>query len=246
MGSAFSQCFGLDTINTRELNAVSEINTAVVTNDALVDDAPVQTDQPPIGKISCCIHHNWNWVIIEALHHITSSDDDIHIVKRQSELPSQRDKDKKERDKPCYALFKVEIERAISTTPPLVSSTVSSTVCSTVSSVWVSSPCLGFLDAKDALCRALYHVGKQSLMPVTSFIPWDVSTIDGIPDLPTHPALLKAALGSGGYGLYFIHTKQQALSIAQAHAQRAQSFDGFLEVTPPFIYSFIYPFISSP
>ena len=194
------------------------------TNDDIISTSRgLVPDNPPIDTITCCIHHNWSWVVSEALHHIIISDEKRKIVKRQSELPSQRDKDKEQRDKPCYALFKLEIERTIPTLP-----------C--VTSIWVSSPCMGFLDAKDRLCRELHQVGKQSLMPTTVFIPWDVATLNNIPDLPTNPALLKAALGSGGYGLYFIHTKQHALSIALAHAQRAQQFDGFLEVTSPHIH----------
>ena len=222
----------MNVTNTHE-SSTNEVNTPVMVTT--IDGAICATRELIDGDssydtITCCIHHNWTWVVSEALHNIISSDDRRQIVKRQSELPSQKEKNKEQREKPCYALIKLDIERI---TPTL-----------RVSSIWVTSPCLGFLDAKDRLCRELHHVSKQSLMPSTSFIPWDVTSIEDIPDFPTHPALLKAALGSGGYGLYFVHTKQHVLSIAQAHTQRAKQFDGFLEVRRTHIHSYIIPTLS--
>lgn len=47
--------------------------------------------------------------------------------------------------------------------------------------------------------------------------------------MPFKGSLLKAALGAGGFGLYFVETMEDALSVIKAHAARAAKFEGFME-----------------
>jgi hypothetical protein len=42
-------------------------------------------------------------------------------------------------------------------------------------------------------------------MPTTRLLNYDITTIDKVGDLPSTPAILKAALGSGGDCLYIVN-----------------------------------------
>lgn len=227
MGSAIGQCFGfgISTTNTNDAPTVerqiddsstisNEQETSIsVASSSIAGSSRINTPKKIMQVIECpwwCTsHHNWAWVVCEAIQKITG--DKGQILKKQCELPSQQGKAK---ERPCYALFKVEAVDHINAKHH---------------AVWATSPCLGFLDSKDSLYRALHSAEKSSLMPPTVLISWDAKSIADIGDFPTRPALLKAALGSGGFGLYFVTEKHHALSIVQKHAARAQQFDGFLE-----------------
>lgn len=173
-------------------------------------------------------HHNWAWVLVEAIRHISieqSSGTPVptYLCSRCKELPSQRDRhDKKIKIK--YALFRLEIGK---TSHENLS--VAQTVFATTASAWATSPAFAFLDPKDALYRELQLRNCDHLMPKTTLLRWDLTNTCDIGDLPSVPALLKASLGSGGFGLYFVYDQNDVLSIIKAHADRARAFAGFLD-----------------
>jgi hypothetical protein len=173
-------------------------------------------------------HHNWAWVLAEAIRHISIEQSDgtpvpTYLCSRCKELPSQRDlHDKKIKVK--YALFRLEIVRTSLTNIP-----VGKTLFPTTASVWATSPAFAFLDPKDALFRELQLRNCGHLMPKTTLLHWDLTDACDIGDLPSVPALLKASLGSGGFGLYFVYDQNDVLSIIKAHADRAKTFDGFMD-----------------
>lgn len=149
-------------------------------------------------------HHNWEWVVDEAVMTIFSRSKKCTTFK---ELASQQNRPK---SKPSYALFRVESEHP-------------------KASCWADGKCFEFLDAKNSLFDHLQHRGAQDTMPLTRLIPWDVHMEFEVGLLPSQPCLLKAACGSGGYGIYFVNNEEDAKRIIVAHAKRANSFDNFVE-----------------
>jgi hypothetical protein len=173
-------------------------------------------------------HHNWAWVLAEAVKQISneteeSSESLVYLCKSIKELPSQKTPPAiKTRIK--YALFRVELIKNSAQ-----SSSVHRNIVSESLSVWATSSAFAFLDAKDALYRELQRHNAGFLMPKTTLLDWDINTVDQVCKLPTVPALLKAALGSGGFGLYFVYSESDVLAIMKAHADRAKTFPGFLD-----------------
>ena len=173
-------------------------------------------------------HHNWAWVLAEAVKNFSIEQSDgspvpTYLCSRCKELPSQRDPhDQKIKIK--YALFRLEIGRTSLKNPP-----VGQTSFPITASVWATSPAFAFLDPKDALYRELQLRNCGHLMPKTTLLNWDLTENCDIGDLPSVPALLKASLGSGGFGLYFVYDQNDVLSIIKAHADRARTFAGFLD-----------------
>jgi hypothetical protein len=94
---------------------------------------------------------------------------------------------------------------------------------------WASAKGLEFLDPKDALYRYIIECQSPQSMPETSLVAWNVQVEDDLPDFPSNPCLLKAALGSGGYGLYYVYNKSDALQIIKNHANKAVNVDQFHE-----------------
>jgi len=88
---------------------------------------------------------------------------------------------------------------------------------------------LEFLDAKDHLYQVACQCKMESYMPQSFLLAWDCTRKDEIPDFPSYPALLKAPLGSGGFGLYFVYSKFDVLEVIRCHRKRAEERDGFLE-----------------
>ena len=171
-------------------------------------------------------HHNWAWILAEAIEHISTELSGgtplpTYLCSRCKELPSQRDRlDKKIKIK--YALYRLEIGKTCLKSPPQMTAT-------RLRSVWATSPAFAFLDPKDALYRELQLRNCCHLMPKTTLLDWDITSTSEIGDLPSIPALLKASLGSGGFGLYFVYDQNDVLSIIKAHASRARTFVGFLD-----------------
>ena len=164
------------------------------------------------------VHHNWEWVLYEALSSakfdwnalnmafaITSSS--LHHCKRLRELPSQKN-GPSSNEKPTYSLLRVEINDL---------------------SVWATSTAFTRLDSKDYLFSELTKYQVAHTMPLTSLIDYDISSINHIPDIPHLPCYLKAACGSGGFGIYKVSTKSDILSIIQYHAKKAQEHKGFID-----------------
>lgn len=157
------------------------------------------------------VHPNWKWVVEEAIHLLCSNSNVVPIA---SQLPSQimysqrREKDKTlQKIKYSYALFRLEMTSG--------------------ASVWASSTAFASLDAKDALYRVLrgsyshcllisninciikltfnyIDKGSEHLMPRTTLLNYDFKNEEDIGDFPSNPAILKAALGSGGDCLYIV------------------------------------------
>ena len=163
------------------------------------------------------VHHNWEWVLYEALSSdkfnwnalniksaITSSS--RHHCKRLRELPSQKSNNPNE--KPTYSLLRVEINSL---------------------SVWATSTAFTRLDSKDYLYCELTKYQTSHTMPLTSLIDYDITNADNIPDIPHLPCYLKAACGSGGFGIYKVSNKPDILSIIQYHAKKAQEHKGFID-----------------
>jgi hypothetical protein len=188
----------------------------------------LDTDQDVYRKtIHYTVHHNWSWIFSEAIIQLsnnktvsTFTSTDIHLYDRCRELPSQKRK-LSSKEKVKYALFRVEIESNEDSSKTIGNKETIST--------WATSLAFAFLDPKDALYRELRNNDAGHLMPPTTLLKWDVTDVEEIGEMPSFPAILKAALGSGGFGLYFVNGKEDVLSIIKAHAMRARTFDGFLE-----------------
>jgi hypothetical protein len=126
---------------------------------------------------------------------------------------SQQNLDKKEKAR--YALFRIEVSEASSF---LSEHGVRE---GRIRAVWATASALEYLDPKDALYREMQASGVHSSMPATALIPWDCDRLDGVPELPAHKCLLKASLGSGGYGLY-IFRREQGRRISCSKKSRRQ------------------------
>ena len=96
-------------------------------------------------------------------------------------------------------------------------------------STWVTSKCLEFLDAKDNLYNFIEKTSSLRCMPITKLLPYDTNTINDIGILPSSPCLLKASLGSGGFGIYFIKDINDILTIMKWHKEKAEQTPGFIE-----------------
>jgi hypothetical protein len=167
-------------------------------------------DCNPTLALHYTAHHNWSWVVQSAVSFLNPEPRAVTVHNLSREMPSMKHWTRK--IKPRYALFRIE----------------TSSDQSSWRGVWASSPALEYLDAKDALWEELRRVGAESAMPTTLLIPWDC---DVEPQFTFDPSqyILKAALGSGGYGLYFISSPGDILSIVRNHADKARRTEGFCE-----------------
>lgn len=154
-------------------------------------------------------HHNWAWVLKEAVESLQSDKLDIILDKRFSELPSQQ----VSKEKATYALFRVEIGGCVDR----------------IIRSYATSLCFVHLDPKDALLLEMKAVYVEHCMPKTVMLEWDSEEAVDVELFPTRPALLKAALGSGGFGLYFVYTPNDVVEVMKAHKKRAEGVEGFLD-----------------
>ena len=187
------------------------------------------------------VHPNWKWVVQESLASFTvnSSSIEVHCKESPRDLPSQGQigVDKEEqfnegmretgkskrhlrRQKYAYALFRYEFVCTEAATATVMKS-----------DAWATSLAFANLDAKDDLYRALTRANAAHLMPTTYLLPYDLTSIEDMPEkLPSSPcSILKAALGSGGDCLFFVTSKSVILSIIVEHKKKAETFPGFLE-----------------
>jgi hypothetical protein len=204
----------------------SNILTETVFNKVIIDNA----------FVSYTVHHNWQWIIEEVVQDSLLIINDImktnnknneninyeenNIIKsklnRPRELPSQLNK---ERIKPQYSLFRIEI-----------------IINNEISKIWSTSLAFTGLDAKDNLYRLLNQHNSSHLMPLTTLLPYDLDelvvkdnyNINSI-ILPSTPCLLKAALGSGGFGIYFLYDIKDAIELIKKHRLRAELEKDFLD-----------------
>jgi len=139
--------------------------------------------------------------------------------------------------KPTYSLFRFE-----SVCPSGPAGNDTETLCTVQygdckKCCWLSAQTFGFIDPKDVLYECFDRILREQTqtqahpggiiqhpMPLSYLLPWDTDSLDQIPEvLPSNPTcLLKAALGSGGHGIYFMHSRQQVLEIIRRDAIRAR------------------------
>ena len=124
---------------------------------------------------------------------------------RFKDLPSTKNSATKERV--TYSLFRVDLSP-------------SKEAFELVRKVRTRSDIFGFLDPKDSLARVCQLLNSTNCMPDTVLIPWDWLAQDRLGSegeesevgsriaimLSSGPKLLKAPLGSGGFGLYFVYS----------------------------------------
>ena len=178
------------------------------------------------AKLFYTVHYNWAWVVQEALCRDTKTLPvdllklsceyqmvDVMLCDRVKLLPSQRGLLRAR--KITYALFRAEF---------FLEDNMNSTYAA-----WANSTALAFLDPKDALYKYLRSSNAQSTMPPTTLISWDCKLESDIDNLPSCPALLKAALGSGGFGIYVVFSKKDILQVVQSHANFAKKDENFLK-----------------
>jgi hypothetical protein len=103
-----------------------------------------------------------------------------------------------------------------------------------IDGVWCTSTVFEAFDPKDEL----YTRAPVGVMPDTLLLPCDATSsnppgIDRLIDafLSKHGGrvLLKAALGSGGNGIYFVSSSADVLAVLGGHAAAANEVDGFHE-----------------
>ena len=139
------------------------------------------------------------WVVEEAVNNIRSDLklENVSLCDKFRDLPSVQASEVKLR--PTYSLFRLDYACSRATGLSLVRT---------------RSDIFGFLDPKDSLCRICQLLSVTKFMPETLLIPWNwsISSIDTdlysqiVENLRHGPKLLKAPLGSGGFGLYFVHS----------------------------------------
>lgn len=169
-------------------------------------------------------HHNWAWVVERALEE-KFPEYSLNKCESWRELPSQQNLGRKEKAR--YALFRIELVE-LNKASDIDLSDREGSMLNTIQAVWASLTALEYLDPKDALYRALLSCGTELSMPATSLIPWDCDALELLPDMPAEKCLLKASLGSGGYGLYFVNSKEDVLTVIRNHAAKARSVPGFV------------------
>lgn len=171
-------------------------------------------------------HHNWHWVIEEAITKLQQEiipGINIHYCPSFAKLPSKQEFPSL---KPKYSLFRFDVVDQTS-------------LCGMIR---VDSLSMSFLDPKDVLYHELQRVQLEKYMPPSELIPWTVDNLEDLPvSFPSTPALLKAPLGSGGSGLYFIHTKEDILEIIKQHRLKALQTPGFLNSVSQYYESSIVP-----
>ena len=152
-------------------------------------------------SVSYCVHHNWEWVVEEAMRDICAGQT-VTKVARSRELPGVKT--------PGYSLFRFVAGDT---------------------HVRITSSLFESLDAKDALYDAIGTWMPPSLLleidadrdneAVRMFIDNHKDEKRGV--------MLKASLGAGGFGLYFCQNEGQVMDVMISHLKRAQNKEGFLE-----------------
>lgn len=165
-------------------------------------------DLRPKMRIFFTTHHNWDWVVLEAF----SGHESIRFDKVQgaSGLPSSSSSGPKVKAR--YSLFRLDLVDD------------SQGKQDVVGRIRIDSPCLEGLDPKDLLVRLLQDAGRADCLPATQLIPWDADESFPI-EFPSFPALLKAPLGSGGFGLYFVYEAQDVRQVMACPRHRASTMD---------------------
>jgi len=185
------------------------------------------------------VHHNWCDFFESSLQQQSHVGDGLLPIKRlircsaYKELPSSRRAAAAKSSRVAYSLFRMDAVSVVDEED-------------VIATVTASLDCFRYIDAKDALYLHLKEAGAQHLMPTTALLSHDVDSIEEVEEslrifhelscnrsgneqLPDAPMLLKAALGSGGFGIYFVNTRSDVLAIFREHHRMA------LEAGPAFI-----------
>ena len=158
---------------------------------------------------SLLLDDDFNNIINQYTNHTKHNDIVVQKHAKMSNLPSCQ----LVKEKPGYSLFRIEITHSTS---------------STILSTWVTSSCLELLDAKDNLYKYIELGNGKRCMPTTVLLPYDTIDLDDINKI-NKPYLLKGALGSGGFGIYFVKSSEDILSIMKWHRTKAEQAPGFLD-----------------
>lgn len=183
-------------------------------------------------------HHNWRWVIQLAIEDLEKRKrNDVNFIVRHTERFSDLPSSSTYFPflKPIYSLIRIDLEKE----------NQEKKIMELKKIFRMSSLALSYMDAKDKLVRDLLQVQENnnssskdleisvlsSCMPKTILLPWNhsFSTPDDLPSLPTYPSLLKAPLGSGGFGLYFVYNKVDVAEVIRGQKKRALQEEGFIE-----------------
>jgi hypothetical protein len=164
-------------------------------------------------------HHNWAWMIRKAFSR-TSKLLNIDTIECGSfkDLPST--KESSIRVKGQYSLFRLDIATNTHRNDEENGHSISSTVGQ--NKIRVTSTSLSYMDPKDILFRELIEVNGEQYMPKTILIPTDCDINVLSLTFPSMSALLKAPLGSGGFGLYFVYNKFDIEELMKHHHERAK------------------------
>jgi hypothetical protein len=204
-------------------------------------------------------HYNWEWVVSRALRGLgvapqAAPSKTRELPSRKAALKAVLE-EYSSREQPIsnipptiktvsdgiYSLFRCEI-----------ASESNGFICGT----WASNKDLEFLDAKDSLFRCVKSRGVADVMPNTVLIPWNIASEEDLVkllleagddcsslDINSEGAdplrkyfeggnkyFLKAALGSGGFGIYSsILSPFDILEVIKGHNRKAISHEGFIE-----------------
>jgi hypothetical protein len=149
-------------------------------------------------------HYNWAWVVTAALDQLKRKLplNEATLCERFRDLPSNQQSAVK--TKATYSLFRLDWKDHIT---------------NEIHMVRTRSDIFGFLDPKDSLARICQLLSATQFMPDTLLIPYnwvaasdrsegneDMLRTEIAKRLSAGPKLLKAPLGSGGFGLYFVYS----------------------------------------
>jgi hypothetical protein len=144
-------------------------------------------------------HYNWDWVVSGAVESLRAEINANEAVRHHTfrDLPSCKAAVGKV--KAIYALFRLDITNSDQIVTHMVRT---------------RSDMFGFLDPKDSLARICLLMSASQFMPESILIPWnwtnggpeDPLAVQIRASLKVGPKLLKAPLGSGGFGLYFVYS----------------------------------------
>lgn len=164
-------------------------------------------------------HYNWQWVVAAA-HDSLRQDFPalftlVNDCKSFRMLPSMQGV----KAKPEYSLIRVDLMME------------SKDLASNLNKKKIRMTSQGFadLDPKDALFRRLLDTDAKDCMPRSILLAWNCDE----EALPKHldevPTMLKAPMGSGGFGLYYVYHPRDIFPLLRNHRIRAEKEPNFME-----------------
>jgi hypothetical protein len=212
-------------------------------------------------KIWFTSHYNWEWVVMESLADITSAMNESNIDQQTTLEKCERFRNLPssilsiEKVKPSYALFRLDLvdyQGHLGTNPKNETSTNPTHSETMPLKVRTRSDVFGFLDPKDSLVRMAKLLNVEHCLPDTLLLDWNClgkwiaqpseERNKALAEIRTMlaggPKLLKAPLGSGGFGLYFVYSVHDIEEIVKCHKQKADESDGFMRSLSETFYGF--------